>query len=153
MSFRQTPVCPECCGASDLQIQEIRPRDITAARTSLVENPGTNHVSACGIGVPLSKRTCSTVPCWWPSPGGRGWVKPKALFGVDCGTDHSNLVLFSGFMCSILFFILLCFYVPWSCSLLTLCHVNLICFNITLYFICRVLSVIVYFVPYRVWSF
>jgi len=58
------PACQSVlrCGASDLQIQEIRPRDPATARPSLVVNLGTNHVSAGGFGVPLlSEWTGTTV--------------------------------------------------------------------------------------------
>jgi len=87
---RQTSVCREHCGLSDLKIQEIRPRDVAAAQPSLSANPGTNHVSAGGFGVPLSKWTCTTVPCWWPSPGGRGWITATTAFGGDCVTDRPS---------------------------------------------------------------
>jgi len=66
-SARQTSVCLECCGASDLQIQEIWLRDAAAARPSLVANNGTNHVSTGG-----------------------GRVTAKASFGGDCGSDRPS---------------------------------------------------------------
>jgi hypothetical protein len=50
-SCMSATVCPERCGMSDLQIQEIRPRHAAAARSSVVVNPGTNHVSVGGTGV------------------------------------------------------------------------------------------------------
>jgi len=70
--------------------RQIWPRDATAALPSLVANPGTNYVSSGGFGVPLSEWTCTTVPCWWPSPGGGGRVTATAVFGGDCGTDRPS---------------------------------------------------------------
>jgi len=46
MSARQTSVCLECCGTSDLQNQKIRSRDVAIVRLSLVANTGMNHVLA-----------------------------------------------------------------------------------------------------------
>jgi len=80
----QTSVCPERYGASDTQIQEIRSRDATVARPSMVANPRKNLVSAVGNSDPLSELTCSTAPCWWPSPIGGGRVTAKTSFGVEC---------------------------------------------------------------------
>jgi hypothetical protein len=55
MSARQTSVCSERCGTSDLQVKEIRSRHAAATRPSLVADPGTNHVSMDDISVPLSE--------------------------------------------------------------------------------------------------
>jgi len=69
----------ECCGVSDLQIQIIWPRDAAAAIPSLVPyRTRTHYVSAGGFGILLSKWTCTTVPCWWPSPGDGGRVRSAA---------------------------------------------------------------------------
>jgi len=90
-------------GLSDLQIQEIWSRDAAAARPSPVANPGTNHVSAGGFGVPLLEWTCTTVPCWWLSPRGGVHVKVTASFSGNCGTDRLShgafYVRWSRFLC------------------------------------------------------
>jgi len=47
-------------------------------------------VLAGGFGLSLSEWTCTTVPCWWPAPGGGSRVTATAAFGADCGTDHQS---------------------------------------------------------------
>jgi len=79
------------CGASDLQIQKIWPRDAAAARPSLVANPGMNHISAGGFGIRLSEWTCTTVPCWWPSPGGGGRVTATTAALIVPATARSTI--------------------------------------------------------------
>jgi len=56
----------------------------------LCKNAGTNQVLAGGFGVPLSEWTCTTVPCWWPSPGGGGQVTATVSFGGNCCTDRPS---------------------------------------------------------------
>jgi len=87
----QLDILQSVLNAAARLIQEIWTLNAAAARTSLVVNPGTNHVSAGrGYGVPLSEWTCTTVHCWWPSPGGGSRVTATAVFSGDFDTDRRS---------------------------------------------------------------